>query len=495
MKELQRLVRIIDKFSHKSNPLINFQDNSKLETKLFYLLTKDSVQSDEAVAEELYGDKSLTGSYRTLKSRFRKKLYNHLHFLNWGPVGSKNVHEANCVCLSLLTEAQTLLVYSEQKLALKVFDQVLEIANAYGLNEMKIKALEGTKKIFLNLTKEKEFSTIVKVLANCYEIQVMERSAMSLYDHTMMTLRGPISQKSKYLQSLPSVLDELEELFNKSNSSLIFYHRHILNIAYLEQSGRYFDIVNTIAHAEKMVLSKNVLESWFDKKYNSFTEVYALLQSRQYDKGLKIAGENIQLFAKYSTNWFAFMENYVLLAIHSRQFEVAGVLLNEATENEHIKKLAYNSIERWELYRKYFIFLVSHSTNGWQENLPSEIASELLILPKDKSGFNLALLVLDVLEKLSEGEADELEGQAERLRKYTQKYLKGEKAERPRLFLRLLLLALMKRNAADARAQGQKLLEKLQATPLPGDAFTEVEIVPYEHLWELALQLLERRQV
>ena len=33
----------------------------------------------------------------------------------------------------------------------------------------------------------------------------------------------------------------------------------------------------------------------------------------------------------------------------------------------------------------------------------------------------------------------------------------------------------------------------LRAEPLPGDAFTEVEIVPYEHLWEHVLLSLDVR--
>ncbi|WP_266205116.1 hypothetical protein [Pontibacter kalidii] len=173
---------------------------------------------------------------------------------------------------------------------------------------------------------------------------------------------------------------------------------------------------------------------------------------------------------------------------------MAENLLKDVIENEHIRKLSDASVERWELYRRYFVFLVEHVVGERQQALSSEITAKLLILPNDKAGFNLALLVLDVLERLSEGDLDELEVQAERVRKYTQKYLRGEKAERPRLFMRLLLLALTRQNAREAREQGQQLLERLQAEPLPGDAFTEVEIVPYEHLWEHALQLLERQQ-
>lgn len=492
MKELQRLVRIVDKFSLQPNPLINLQNESTLETKLFHLLKGEAVCSDEFVAKQLYGDEKLSSSFRTLKSRFRKKIFNHLHFLELAPEGEKGSNELLYQCMSLLTEAYALSMNSEIKLSLKVYDQILNITNSHDLNEIKIKALEGKKRVLLNLAKEKEFFACDEALYKCYEVQRMERRAISLYESVMLALRGPIKYKFRSLEYLPAILDELQQLYDESNSSLIMYHRHVLNISMLEQSGKYSEIVDAIAQIEHLIASRNIDTSWFNKKYNSFTKVYALLQTKQYDEGLDLAAKSLPLFTDYSVNWFAFMENYVLLAIHSRNYKLARQLLNKVINSGHVEKLNDSSIERWELYRRYFVFLLQFNTSEPQENNHSVITSELLILPKDKAGFNLALLVLDVLEKLSEEQTDDLEVQIERVRKYTQKYLKGEKAERPRLFMRLLLLALTKQNAEEAQEQGQKLLEKLQVAPLPGDAFTEVEIVPYEHLWELALQLLQK---
>jgi hypothetical protein len=493
MKELQRLVKIIDKNASASSPLINFQDESTLESKLFHLLKNNFIDSDEAVAKNLYGSGKLTGSYRMLKSRFRKKLYNHLHFLDFSLDNLKAANEVTYTCLSLLTEAQALVINSELKLALKLLEQVLFLATKHENNEMKIIALENICSIYRDLSKERELSKRREELRQCYEIQVFEREGLWLYENLMRGLRAPISDKPKALKDYPPALARMWEMWEKSKSSKIFFWRHILQIAYLEQQGEYAKIVDKIAKTEKLVAENQVSIFWYNRKYNAYIEVYGLLQSRQYERGLELAAKNVKLLEQYSANWFGFMENYVLLAIHSKQYQLAENLLKDVIESEHLRKLSDASIERWELYRRYFVFLVGHVVGERQPALKSEVTAKLLILPNDKAGFNLALLVLDVLEKLSEGEMDELEVQAERVRKYAQKYLRGEKAERPRLFMRLLLLALTKQNAREAREQGQALLEKLRAEPLPGDAFTEVEIVPYEHLWEHVLQSLDVR--
>jgi hypothetical protein len=494
MKELQRLVRIIDKNASSSSPLINFQDESTLESKLFHLLKDDNpIDSDEAVAKNLYGSEKLTGSYRMLKSRFRKKLYNHLHFLNISIDNLNAANEVTYTCLFLLTEAQALVINFELKLAVKVLERVVVLATKHENSEMKIMALENVISIYRDLNKEKELNRRREELQTCYETQALERKGLWMYEKLMNVLKAPTSEKPKALQEFPSVLNRMWEMWEQSHSSRIFFWRHVLQIAYLEQKGEYTKIVDAIANAEKLVAENQVNVFWYNRKYNAYIEVYALLQSRQYERGLELATKNIKLFEKYTANWFGFMENYVLLAIHDQQYQLAENLLKDVVEGEHLRKLSDSSIERWELYRRYFVFLEEQVVGEQQQALSSEITAKLLILPNDKSGFNLALLVLDVLEKLSEGELDELEVQAERVRKYAQKYLKGEKAERPRLFMRLLLLALTRQNAREAREQGQALLEKLRAEPLPGDAFTEVEIVPYEHLWEHVLLSLDVR--
>ena len=126
--------------------------------------------------------------------------------------------------------------------------------------------------------------------------------------------------------------------------------------------------------------------------------------------------------------------------------------------------------------------------------LPQDVFIEVLGLPKDKAGFNLSLLVLDVIKSFTNKSIDDYEPQAERIRKYSIKYMRGEKAERPRLFLRLLLLAIKEElDFARTREAGGNLSVKLSQANPPGDAFAEVEIVPYENLWEAVLIILKRR--
>ncbi|ARS34726.1 hypothetical protein CA264_04315 [Pontibacter actiniarum] len=424
-----------------------------------------------------------------LKSRFKKKLYNHLRFLDLTQKGYKQAHVAMYQCSTLLTEAFGLRALSELKLSVKVLEQALRVATEHEVVSMKVRILEEMKLLYFSLSDYKNYNRCSEQLRACYAVENCEREALLLYESVMLKARSGISERSHLFESLPGAVLRLEQLWQQSGSSLIFYYFNKLSILYLEQTGQYAEIAEEIARAEVLVKEGKVNSSWYSVHYNLFIKIYALLQSRQYSVGLMLAKEYQAHFRRFSTNWFAFMENYLLLTLHNKDYEQAAALLQDVTSEDHMAKLQANSQERWELYRRFYTLVAGQAVK--EAGLDAPFISDLAILSRDKSGFNLAILILDVLSVLPQAD---LEQQAERVRKYRVKYLKGEKAERPRLFLRLLQVALQEQEARAARERGEKLLVQLEASPLPGDAFTEVEIVPYEHLWELVLKLLQQRE-
>lgn len=96
--------------------------------------------------------------------------------------------------------------------------------------------------------------------------------------------------------------------------------------------------------------------------------------------------------------------------------------------------------------------------------------------------------MLPLLHYLRLQNFDEALVRLERLRKYEQRRMHHDSAQRC-LFLRLLReLADTGFDPAKVRKHGMVTLETLIHTPPPNDGFGEVEIIPYEHLWELVLQ-------
>ncbi|RIJ41408.1 hypothetical protein [Pontibacter oryzae] len=494
MEELKRLVAFIDKYSLSPSPLLNLQDESVLDTKLFHLLKSGEIETDEDAAKKLYGNSKSATSYRMLKSRFRKKLYNHLHFLKVPTQATLSINEAKYQCSVLITEAYALRVVSELKLSTKVLEQALQIADKHELWGIRQRVLEDIKFNYYGLGDQKNYERISDQLSECYRQEIFEREAKELYEFTMLCGGGLTSDRRELIKYLPDVIVQFEELWGKSKSSMIYNYLHQLKVLYLEQLGNYAEIAAIIDEAESLVKKGVVNKSWFSNQYNNFIRIYALLQSKQYSKGISLAEKHLPDYRKFSVHWFAFIENYLLLTLYNQDYGKTAEVLAEASSGGHFLKLKASSIERLELFRRYFAFIIRCKSLDITSSNVQPFTVDLSFVPKDKSGLNLSLLILEVMEDIARMRFKDMEQQAERVRKYRVKYLKGERAERPRLFLRLLQMALLEQDYETTRVKGEKLLGQLAEAPLPGDAFSEVEIIPYEHLWELVLNLLQKKQ-
>jgi hypothetical protein len=110
---------------------------------------------------------------------------------------------------------------------------------------------------------------------------------------------------------------------------------------------------------------------------------------------------------------------------------------------------------------------------------------------RDKRGYNVAILVFQMLHYLRQQSLEPVLTRLERLRKYQQRHLRDAATLRSRLLLRLLLLLPEENFDPKLLAKrGQNLLTQLGQAPMVGDADAEVEIIPYEQVWTLVLEIL-----
>jgi hypothetical protein len=218
--------------------------------------------------------------------------------------------------------------------------------------------------------------------------------------------------------------------------------------------------------------------------------VHAYLRSKEYEKGLLLAGDYIQAFDQSSNNWFAFMENYFLLALHAMNYKLALQLIQQTDKNPFFSKISRMAKERWVLYRSYLYFVYP------SEILYTEFSYQTLITSvpeysKDKQGFNVAILVLQYLYFLKKRDFESLLHRIEAMRKYAGTHLKDNFSDRAKAFFKLLIIPVKEDyKPMYCRKKGKYLYEKLQVISPPGEAYAEIEIIPYEHIWEMILDIL-----
>ena len=122
----------------------------------------------------------------------------------------------------------------------------------------------------------------------------------------------------------------------------------------------------------------------------------------------------------------------------------------------------------------------------------SRFLNEMEVFSKDKQGMNIAILIIEILLGIAQKKYDELIDRVEAMDKYRSRYLREEEVARANHFLRMLLQIpknSFRREEAIAKACDDQ--RALEAIPIEmANQTFEIEIIPYEKLWEIALEIL-----
>jgi hypothetical protein len=491
MEEVSRLVKLVSVRGQKVIPLLDMEDTkSNKEKSLFMKVQNGECKDDKEAAEMLYGTTPDDARFKMLKMRLKKKLLNHLFFLDFTNSRFKVSYRYEQECLNIIHQVRILILNGEYQIAEKLLKSTLKISNECQFTFITVTCLELLVVAYAEIGNSKEFYTTKEELIKSRVLAAHEHEAEDLFYVAKLELNKSVQSRKCFLDQLNATVRRLKDLWAETKSFNIFDNYYMLNIWYHELTGEFSEIVSMATESEQLLQAKSLNEKRFDHRYNKYINVYAHLRGRTFENGLELAEQYVKDFDKSTNNWFAFMENYFLLAMHARKYDLALRLYLEVVENDFYEKISRMASERWTLYRTYLYFI-----NPSSELLKFSYRDLLTAVPeygKDKQGFNVAILIIQLMYYLRERDLEALNYRIGYLRKYMGTHLKDTFSDRSRLFFKLLLLAEREElDPVECQKKGMPIFEKLKAIPPPGDAYAEIEIIPYEHLWELALQILE----
>lgn len=492
MEDLRKLVQIVINRGQKTQPLLETKNKHVAkETELFLRIKKGELQTDEEAAAALYNCKPNDPRLKMLKSRLRKKLLNHLFFLDFSDSRLKVSLRYEQECLSLLHQGRTLMNEGEHKISGKLLQNTLKLATEAEFTSIIITCLELLLINYSLTVKPNLYYKTKKTLEQYRKLAAFEYEAEDLYYTAKMEQNKSVFAKRGFLPKLQKSLERLKELWETTKSANIFDYYYILDITKQELYGNFDEILKITTTSEKLLLKEKLNRKRFDVRYNIFITVYAYLRVKDYQSGLAFAEANMNAFNRSTNNWFAYMENYMLLAMHAGNYELAVKLFEDVTSNSFFKKIRVNAQERWTLYSSYLYF-VNPTKNLLRQSSYRQLISSIPEYSKDKQGFNVAIMVLQFFYHVQARDTDLLGFLIESLKKYAGRHLRDNFSKRSLYFFKLLVVVVNANlDYQESLKKGKTFYERLQSTPVPGDAFAEIEIIPYEQLWIILLKILE----
>ena len=199
-----------------------------------------------------------------------------------------------------------------------------------------------------------------------------------------------------------------------------------------------------------------------------------------------------------SITWFTSYNLFFLLCIHTKQYPKAYETLDFILSHTRYSSLPENSKEKWKVYQAYCAYLGEMDKIKITDQKKFKVAkfiNEVPIYASEKRTRNIPILIIQTLFLFLHQRYDDAIDRADSLNLYCSRYLKKDASFRSNCFIKMLIkIVEADFHPVAARRKAAGLHKKLNTVPLEvAKQIYEIEIIPYEDLWEMALESLDTK--
>ena len=503
MKALKDLMYLITRHKRKNLNVIGYDKDSKNNYEKFYeILEKGGFASDDEAAEFFFGegrDGKFT-QYKNFKNRFFRRMVNAtFHFdlkkpeFNDAQIGFYN-------CWKYLAAAKILSIYGAHEAAKKINKKTLSAAIKFELTAI---VLELSRQALYHYTtrepnegKRQYFKKLVN--KSIHELTIAIKAEI-LYNDLIAPFVLSRSAKPWIGEEARKCLKELEVHVGKNNSYR--FHLYYFGIKVLEREIAY-DYPGVVA------VSREALRH-FEKKNSTPKTTFAifgntllvgLTMTGAYEEAEEVASKSLGMVEKYSKAWYKINELYMALKFHKKDYQQSYEVFRDAITNRRFKYLPPAEQETWKIHEGYIHLLIAAGKIKQPEAdkkkfRPARFLNEMPHFSKDKRGMNIPVLIIHAVYMLYQKRYDDFYDRVLALEKYNDRHLKeGDDTFRSWCIVQALHnIKKMDFQKEAAQEKSAELLRRMSTQPVQFlMAPHEVEVIPYEHIWDMAMEALSQ---
>ncbi len=492
MEEIRELIKIVTSHTKKRLPLIDLkaqeaQDNKELS--LFLGIKSGEYDSDVSASKGIYGEEEVDFKFRMLKSRLNRKLLNHLFFVDFSLSKAHKSVSFHQECMDYLHFSKMLLKLGEVKSATKLLYKTVDLARECEYYDILRECLLMLRDVYSCTYRPKLFRSTQEELEENRKILAKEEQASELFFESKLQLNSSLTNRRKDLSPLHEACERIKKLYDETGSVNIFIQYVKLNIWLFEQEGHFPELLKFVDLLETDFRKGKINQSRFDVSLLKVSKLYAHLKTGNHSEGLALAKAYLKDTDKESSIWYPMMENSILFSIRLKNYDEAAKLAQEVLNSKTFDELDANAREKWMAYAGYIYYLSGEKTLAKKLDF-NTLTTEIPEFNKDKAGMNFAILVLQLLTHLDD-DLDKLHQILSAMEDYVGKFLNNSFSKRAKVFFKLVAKIVGHNRDFDAIMKKSKYLaEKLYESDIEGDVYADLEIVPYELLWDHLLQRL-----
>ncbi len=474
--------------------------------KLYDSITKGEITDDHAGMALLYGVDGNRQDYNRLKKRLEGKLLNNLFFVDQSRSEFNEVKRVVHTIGKSFALFNILLERNEKKIAIPLALKTYKLAIKYEKTDFALYLARHLYDYYSltnpNKGKKIEFLKSIKTLIHTLNHELKAEEYYNEISNLYLTKKSKFNEKE--LTSMKRMCDKLTA--NQNEIKSFKYNLRTYNLL-----GSYYILSNQ--HEECIRCCQSALDFFEAKPYNDNLAKYkfrnnlilSAIPQRNFELAEKYVNENFKVINEGKLHWYTQCNyQYILLSAQSKYQSLYSLTL-KVTKSKNYKNYVLKH-EYWKVIEAYIHFLIrmdkidtSLDTSG-KKLRPFSLVRFLNDVPKfskDKRGLNISIHIIQFLFLLLDRKYSKLIDRLDALKQYSNRYLKNDETYRSNLFIKMLLkVADADFHPIAAKRYTEKLHEKLLASnPSANFQSTEIEVIQYEKLWEIVMELLEQNRM
>lgn len=499
MHQLKEMVLFVDKHLGKKATFVREKKSSKLQ--LLYEGTLNSLwNSDEEAIEALYSQEGDSSSaYRKLKMTLKSKLLDLLFSINLKNADCTDRQKATYMCYKEWAAAKLLLAKNMRVNGIELCAKVLKDAIKHEFSDLCRDTTVALRIHYGTIEgDERRFHYYNNLYKTYNYLCQREELAEEYYTHLTIHYVNIRKVDAAVHENAINYYKELEADLQTYHSYRLHLYGRLIEMTIFRSINDYQGTLKVCKSAIAFFKQKTFTASApLQIFYYEMFETYITL--KKYEEAIQVAKELNQYIEPGIFNWFKYQELSFLLFTHTKRYQEAFQIFQTVSNNNQFQFLPSHITETWKIFEAYLSFLIK--TNHLELASPvslkfkvGKFLNEIEVFSKDKSGMNIAVLIVQLLFSILQKEQGDAADQVEAINKYCTRHLTYRSVRRSYCFIKMLLqIPINHYNYPLIVKKTESLLKELTAIPLKiASQSLEVEIIPYDVLWEIVLSALNK---
>ncbi len=502
--ELQELANLVQPNKIKNLVLFGVSEEPANKMDAFYRgLAKRELLNDKEAKELLYSHFPKHNSYNRLKDRLYDRLVNYLFLIDANKTKFNTNKDIYLHCLKQTLAIKIMLSSGARNTAVKLARKTFKIAEMYEYLDICLLLAKDLQHHYgAIVADEKKFNKYSKLVKKLLKLKKQELKAERYYTKLMIHFVKSGATQKEYVKASYKYVQKLAPLKKKPGSQRLMFLIYLIEVLHHEINTDYKNALKVAIEAYSLFAQKPKNTGPQNPTFIfSIKKLIACIKLGYYSDAEKTLQKNISIVSPGKMNWFLLHDLYILLAFHSKDWDKAYNIFEKYEPHPNLQNSSGFLVERWKINRAFLYYLILQKKlrpKDGQGKIRFRISTFLNNLPiysKDKRGSNITILILHVLFLLQQEKYSAIIDRVESLKTYTHRYLRRDDTFRSNCFIKMLIqlpAANFHREAVVRKAN--PYWKKLLSVPLhKANQAAELEIIPYETLWEFVLDSLDNK--